>query len=333
MSNATHLARGTEHRWFILSSNGQASGSLVLSLTVPEDEGYLITLLSADLKDTQGSSVQFDTSFPTTISVRIVALTANVSPAGGGSVSPEGGTYEYGVSVQLEARPASGYRFDHWSGALYNYQNPTTVTMDGSKTVTAYFVRQQYSLATHVHESGSGSVSLSPSGGTYDAGTQVTLRADPSDPKKWKFSHWSGADNNFVNPTIVIMDSDKDVTAYFTKVTYTLTTSVNPLHSGSISISPQQDSYDYGTLISLEARRNAGYIFLYWSGDASGTSITTTITMNSDKSVIAFFRKLAVPDIFEALDDYFENRSCSFLGGIVPSVNDIFSLLDEYFAY
>jgi len=333
MSNATHLARGTEHRWFILSSNGQASGSLVLSLAIPEDKAYLITLLSVDLKDTSGRSVQIDTSFPTSVSIHIVVLTTSVFPAGSGSVHPEGGTYEYGVSVQFQARPASGYRFDHWSGAPYSYQNPTTVTMDRSKTVTAYFVRQQYTLTTHVHESGSGSISLTPSGGTYNASTWVTLKAEPSDPKKWKFSHWSGTNNNFVNPTTVTMDSDKDVTAHFTKVTYILTTSVNPLHSGSITISPKQDSYDYGTRISLEARRSASYIFLYWSADASGTSITTTITMNSDKSVTAFFRKLAVQDIFEALDNYFEDQSCSFLGGIVPAINDIFSLLDEYFAY
>lgn len=333
MSNATYLASGTEHRWLILSSNGQTSGSVVLSLAIPENKAYLVKLLGVGLKDTGGRSVQIDTSFPASVSIHIVVLTTSVFPAGSGSVHPEGGTYEYGVSLNLEARPAEGYKFKDWSGTNNNFINPTTVTMYGSKAVVAYFVRQQYTLTTNVHESGSGSISLSPGGGTYDAGTWVTLKAEPSDPKKWKFSYWSGTDNNFVNPTTVTMDSDKDVTAYFTKVTYTLTTSVNPLYSGSISISLQQDSYDYGTLLSLEASRNVGYIFLYWSGDASGTLVTTTITMNSDKSVTAFFRKLAMPDIFEALDDYFENRSCSFLGGIVPTVNDIFSLLDEYFAY
>jgi len=69
--------------------------------------------------------------------------------------------------------------------------------------------------------------------------------------------------------------------------TYTLSTSVSP--SGSGSVSPNQGSYEAGSTVTVTAQRAYGYVFDHWSGDASGTSPTATITMDSDKSIIAYF--------------------------------------------
>jgi uncharacterized repeat protein (TIGR02543 family) len=69
------------------------------------------------------------------------ALTTTASPAGGGSIarSPDAAWYAPGTVVTLLATPSSGYHFVSWSGALMGTANPTTITMDGSKTVTATF--------------------------------------------------------------------------------------------------------------------------------------------------------------------------------------------------
>ena len=68
-----------------------------------------------------------------------------------------------------------------------------------------------YTLSTIVSPSETGSVS--PSGGEYESGDQVTLTASPA--SGYTFDHWSG-DASDTSPTIVItMDSDKDITAYF----------------------------------------------------------------------------------------------------------------------
>ena len=69
--------------------------------------------------------------------------------------------------------------------------------------------------------------------------------------------------------------------------TYTLSTSVSP--SGSGSISHFGGSYKAGSTVTVTAQRAYGYVFDHWSGDASGTSPTVTITMDSDKSIIACF--------------------------------------------
>ena len=69
--------------------------------------------------------------------------------------------------------------------------------------------------------------------------------------------------------------------------TYTLTTVVSP--SGAGSVSPSGGEYEPGELVTLTASPASGYIFDYWSGAASGTTATTTVTMDSRKSVTANF--------------------------------------------
>ena len=144
-----------------------------------------------------------------------------------------------------------------------------------------------YHLSTSVSPSGSGSISLNPSGGVYDEGTNVILTAQAA--SGYVFDHWSGDASGTSSTTPITMNSDKSVTAYFTQTTHTLSTSVSP--SGSGSVNPSSGNYEAGSTVTVTAHPASGYEFDYWSGDASGTSPTTTITMNSDKSVTAHFVK------------------------------------------
>ena len=95
------------------------------------------------------------------------------------------------------------------------------------------------------------------------------------------------------------MNSDKSVIAHFSQVCYSLSTSVDPSGSGSVSVSPSPNcaggKYTSGTQVQLTANPASGYSFAYWSGDASGSANPTTITMNSDKSVIAHFKPETPP--------------------------------------
>jgi hypothetical protein len=67
-------------------------------------------------------------------------LTVNVTGQGSVALNPTGPTYPSGTTVTLTATAASGWHFDHWEGALTGSTNPTTLVMDGNKTVTAVFV-------------------------------------------------------------------------------------------------------------------------------------------------------------------------------------------------
>ncbi len=72
---------------------------------------------------------------------------------------------------------------------------------------------------------------------------------------------------------------------------YTLTTTVSPVVSGNgVTLSPAGGIYDPGTVVTLTAVPAEGYAFLSWSGDATGTSNPTTVTMDRDKMVAATFQ-------------------------------------------
>ena len=77
----------------------------------------------------------------------------------------------------------------------------------------------------------------------------------------------------------------KSVTASY----LTLSTSVNPSGAGSVTKNPDKSWYSYGEAVQVTANANSGYIFSHWSGDASGTSNPTSVTMSSNKSVTANF--------------------------------------------
>lgn len=145
-----------------------------------------------------------------------------------------------------------------------------------------------FTLSTSVQPYGGGSVV--PSGGTYAEGTSVTIVATPS--SGYRFDHWAGDASGTSTITTVVMNSNKSVTAYFTaeQVYYTLSTHVEPSGSGYIVLNPSAASYASGTSVSLSATANAGWEFDCWAGNASGTSPSTTVTMNSDKTVTAHFK-------------------------------------------
>ena len=78
-------------------------------------------------------------------------LASGTSSASGGYVSrsPDLLTYAPGTLVTLTATPSAGYTFAGWSGNLTGATNPTTITMDGNKSITAAFA----AIPLHVEHS------------------------------------------------------------------------------------------------------------------------------------------------------------------------------------
>ncbi len=106
---------------------------------------------------------------------------------------------------------------------------------------------------------------------------------------------------------VVVSDGIKSTTSpvwQFTtkaKPQYTLIVSINPANAGTVSMTPAGGIYEEGTVVTLTAVANEGYVFAYWSGDASGTNPTIQITMNSNKNVIANFQLPNTPPEIEIL--------------------------------
>lgn len=72
-----------------------------------------------------------------------------------------------------------------------------------------------YTLTVNLQ--GQGTVSLSPPGGSYVSGSQVTLTSTPA--SGWQFSGWSGDLTGSQNPATITMNSHKSITATFAQPT------------------------------------------------------------------------------------------------------------------
>jgi len=75
-----------------------------------------------------------------------------------------------------------------------------------------------------------------------------------------------------------------------TTVYYDLTMAVLPEGGGTTDPGIGTHTYSAGTVVTLTATVALGYNFVNWTGDASGTSPNTSVTMDADKSVTAHFR-------------------------------------------
>jgi len=148
----------------------------------------------------------------------VYKLTLN--SAGCGDVTPDSAGvpgfanyYTADTVLELTASPDPNWAFSGWSGDLGGSTNPETITMNADKNVTATFQGlKDYDLLLNIV--GSGTVTLDPPGGTYDANTEVTLTAE-GDDANWAFSEWSGDLSGRANPAIITMDANKNITATF----------------------------------------------------------------------------------------------------------------------
>ena len=172
--------------------------------------------------------------------------------------SPEQTSYPYGSGVLLSPVPNNGAVFSNWTGDLSGASNPSMLTMNGNKLVTAVFSsnQDQFTLALNASPAEGGSVSASPPGPTYSSGATVTLV--PTANPGWKFLKWDGDLDGAANPAQLIMTDDKAITAVFVPDTgnqFSLTVNISPAGKGSVVLSPENHAKksprdSYGTRTS-----------------------------------------------------------------------------------
>ncbi|MCX5992508.1 MAG: InlB B-repeat-containing protein [Chloroflexi bacterium] len=143
----------------------------------------------------------------------------------------------------------------------------------------------EYKLSSSSNPDAGGTIS--PASGTYQKEVGVDVTATPS--SGYRFDHWEGGASGESPTVYVVMDSNKNLVAYFTK-TYVLSASSTPSSGGSVS--PTSGTYDEADNVTIIATPAQYYKFNGWAGDASGSSDHLTITMDSNRTVVASFTKL-----------------------------------------
>ncbi|MEX0722658.1 MAG: BspA family leucine-rich repeat surface protein [Gracilimonas sp.] len=140
-------------------------------------------------------------------------LAVNIQGSGGVSeqVVSKAKDYEYGDVIELTSSAAEGWEFVEWNGDVTGSMNPTQITIDTAKAVTAVFQRKTFSL--DIGMQGEGSIAKDPDQNEYDYGTKVTLTAEPED--NWKFKEWAGEISGTTPEISVTVHSERDITAVF----------------------------------------------------------------------------------------------------------------------
>ncbi|MEM4976833.1 MAG: NEW3 domain-containing protein, partial [Desulfurococcaceae archaeon] len=194
------------------------------------------------------------------VTVKVDGASYTTDSSGRVSLSVSSGSHA--VEVVSPYSPSSGtrYVFTQWSDG--STANPRTISVTTDTVLTAY-MKLQYYLTMNV-ESGSGTVS--PSSGWYDAGSSVFISASPS--AGYAFDYWvgsgSGSYTGSSSSTTITISAPITQTAYF--------------FSFSISISPNSGSCQQGGSISATVTvtyvsgYNSKTISLSASGLPSGAS-------------------------------------------------------------
>ena len=289
-----------------------APGSYVLRLSA--DDGQLATSDDVPVQvDSSGPLLSIDDLFVTEGDTAVFSVT--LAAGTGGSVSVGWATADGSASSATDYTASSGTL--SFSGAttsrtlsvpttedaavegsepfFVNLVNPSGASLakaQGAAVVLDDDVPSPFTLS--VATSGSGSVQLSPTGGSYAPGTVVTLTALPAPGSG--FAGWSGDLSGTANPTTLTMSADRSVTASFVPVpTFTLT--VATVGGGSVSLSPPGGVYPQDSSVTLSALPDAGFIFAGWSGDLSGAANPATLVMSADRSVTARFDPFVPPEV------------------------------------
>lgn len=139
-------------------------------------------------------------------------------PEEAGTVTPEGGQFEEGESVQLTATPIEGWIFTGWEGNLTGNTNPETLKITSNAWVRAVFEKRIYPLTLTVE--GNGTIHEEVvQGKTVDHPHGTVVKLQPAPETGWRFSHWGGGVlNGNEAPAEITIDGPVSVTATFVQL-------------------------------------------------------------------------------------------------------------------
>jgi len=129
--------------------------------------------------------------------------------------------------------------------------------------------------------------------GEYVAGASINLSGAMAD-NGWQISSWAGTanDNSTTSTNSLIMPASAHTAGVnYTQITHNLTLAVDP-DSGGTTTPPAGEVHTYteNAGVPIAATPADGYVFDHWEGDVANPNMaSTTVTMDEDKTVTAYF--------------------------------------------
>ena len=209
----------------VTPASGQHNEDATVSITATPSAEYLFSSWTGATGTTATTSVVMNSNKTVTANFikKKYALTTTVE--GEGTVNEKvikaGAATDYnsGTIVELTAVPSGEWLFVEWKGDVTGTENPTQITIDKAKSVTAVFVKKQYPLTIEIEGEGTVAEKVIKAGlaTDYNSGTIVELTAEPTGGD-WEFVEWTGDLTGTDNPVEITIDKAKTVKAIFKSV-------------------------------------------------------------------------------------------------------------------
>jgi subtilisin family serine protease len=225
------------------------------------------------------------------------SISASANPPNGGLVEGAG-QYTVNEMATVTATALGDYAFLNWSEAdeVVSQNAEYSFAVAGSRSLIANFAIEFYTIDVTVDPPAAGTIA---GAGRYSALQTAALTATPA--TGFQFESWTengdvvSSDPNYIFGVTV----NRSLVAQFAIETRTVTVTVNPPTSGTVS---GGGVYEYGQTATLQAAPAVGYGFANWT--ASGIEVATTpsysFTVTTDVSLVANFL-LAQSITFEPL--------------------------------
>ncbi len=303
--------------WNVVTAPGTVTfgdpHSLITKVSFSGVGTYVLSLTANDGSLTSVSKVSINVVYPLGGGGGGSNLYTLMINASNGRVTrnPNQASYTTATQVTLTATANDGYQFVGWSGDAQGSSNPLKITMDNNKTVTALFKATNQRQSNQPPSVSAGTDQIIDLKSTALLLGTVTDDGLPIPPASmnttWSVISGAGAVNfaninapnttaTFSLPGRYVLQLTANDGALQASSTVSITVSAVALYSlkinagkGRVYRTPDSSKYTAGTPVTLIASAPPGYRFSSWSGDITGNTDTITITMDSNKTILANF--------------------------------------------
>jgi hypothetical protein len=239
-----------------------------------------------------------------------VTLTINQSTGGTITAAPAG-PYHLNDPVTLTATPDAGWSFSSWTGDCAGQVNPCNLTMDVNKTVSAIFTTNTSTptrTATFTPTAPNTFTSTPTRTAAFTPTRTNTYTSTPTrtatfTPTRTNTYTSTPTRTATFTPTPTNVNTSTPTRTATSTALPIVTLTINPSTGGTITASPA-GPYHLNDIVTLTATADTDYTFFYWIGDARGTANPTTITMNGNKTVGAYFQQGILRESFDTLSGW-----------------------------
>ena len=286
--------------WYYLDGGAYPTSSEAQAMIDDADEngssfipdcGEIVLVICDAGDDIQASVIEVPLTCTEQVELTVNIFGSGSVDADGTTITPPSGTktYDVGDTVHLVATADLDWSFSDWSGDYVGTSQSVIFTIDEDMTVNATFIEDispKYTVNVSVIGPGN-TINPGPGSYMYPEGSEISVSAIPDSGAD--FIGWTGDFPGMDNPLNFTVNDNVSIVANFedSTVYYELTMIVEG--SGSTIPSVGTHVYEEGTVVDLEAIADVDWEFNHWEGDISGTSNQSSITMDSNKTVIANF--------------------------------------------